>query len=377
MTIRMEQVLRIPQVATAILDAHDRAHAEVATDLAALPEPIREVTTRWLRERAVEALAGIRASHFGPDGPLLLPIPRGFLGTESRERIAGTRRALDHIEVRLQALAAGELARAVAWETPFVIHALAAAGTSKPEDRVSLLRARRTGWRDRQHPYQPPEPSEVPDLLRATWQRLNDAGDPAAVTAAWFAFAWMTLHPFEDGNGRTARLLHQLVSAAGLSFSMDWGIAEMWVVHRTDYHERLKAGQGLAPSYDPRVIDARPFVEASLAWSTNGARLTATRIRIAADIADDLPGSDDLRAATLAVLLNRGTQPSQLMPGTYAEQVEHLERAVSAGTVVRDHLPARLAMPGNGHRPYYVPTTTTWRRLEQVLGRRQERADQR
>ncbi len=377
MTSAADRALRIPQVAPAILDAHNEAHQQVAATLDRLEPSIREVTTRWLRERAVEALAGLRASYFGPEGPLLLPVPRGYLGRASVERLAGTRRALDHIESRLSALADGELSPVISWETPFVIHALAAAATAEPGDRVSLLRRAATGWRDREHPFQPPRPEELPELLAATLARLAGSGDPPAVIAPWFAFAWMTLHPFEDGNGRTARLLHQLISAAALPAGADWGIAEMWVVHRMDYHERLKAGQGLAPAYDPRVIDARPFVEASLRWSTDGAVLATARIETAGELAATLPGSEEVRAVTLATVLHRGLQPGRPLPWSYEEQVDVLERSSAVGTVIRAGLPASRRVPHADARPFYVPTDEAWRRLERVLERRQARERQR
>ena len=374
---KFERALRIPRVDDHALDRYNRAHSDTFEALAALSEPIQQVTTRWLRERAVEALAGVRASSFGRDGPLLFPVPRGFLGPLSSERITGTRRALDHIDLRLQAVASGELQDAVSWETPFVIHALTAAGTSKQGDRVSLLRAGRSGWRDREHPYQPPGPREVPELLEATFQRLAGSSEPAAVSAAWFAFTWMTLHPFEDGNGRTARLLHQLISATGLPCAADWGIAEMWVVHRSDYHDRLKAGQGLSPTYDPKLIDARPFVEASLQWSTDGAELTTARVTLTAELTDDLPGSDRLQAAILAVLLSRGLQPGRLLPWSSAEQVDCLERAVATGTIARTRLPASRRMAGDTSLPYYVPTELAWRQLQRLLDRRHSHSGQR
>ncbi len=61
--------------------------------------------------------------------------------------------------------------------------------------------------------HQPPAPSDVPEHMRqlADWLS-SDRGDP--LVRATVAHAWMThIHPFEDGNGRMARLLANLVLA--------------------------------------------------------------------------------------------------------------------------------------------------------------------
>lgn len=62
--------------------------------------------------------------------------------------------------------------------------------------------------------YEPPPPQEVPRRMRAFIEWLNQAEVPALHPVAVAARAHrelVTIHPFVDGNGRTARLLQNLL----------------------------------------------------------------------------------------------------------------------------------------------------------------------
>lgn len=74
------------------------------------------------------------------------------------------------------------------------------------------------GYRDEVH-FIGPRPEDVPDLMEG-WMELADrlrasAVDPVAA-AAVSAFAFVFIHPFEDGNGRIHRwLVHQALASRG------------------------------------------------------------------------------------------------------------------------------------------------------------------
>lgn len=58
--------------------------------------------------------------------------------------------------------------------------------------------------------YGPPTPSDVPGLMTAlvAWRNAPEAAAlPAPIRAAILAYQFVTVHPFWDGNGRTARAL--------------------------------------------------------------------------------------------------------------------------------------------------------------------------
>ena len=58
------------------------------------------------------------------------------------------------------------------------------------------------------HEYCPPEHvrGEM-DRLLAMYEDIRGAGYPTEVEAAWLHHRYISIHPFQDGNGRTARLL--------------------------------------------------------------------------------------------------------------------------------------------------------------------------
>ncbi len=64
--------------------------------------------------------------------------------------------------------------------------------------------------------YLPPEAKDVPTLMRRLIEWLNRKGDlPGPVKAAIAHTQYATIHPYYDGNGRTARLLATLVLHIG------------------------------------------------------------------------------------------------------------------------------------------------------------------
>ena len=98
------------------------------------------------------------------------------------------------------------------------LHALVVKGT----------RARPTPYRDGQNVirdsasgaviYLPPEAKDVPSLMAALvgWvQRAEKEGLPAPLIAALVHYQFVTIHPYYDGNGRTARLLATFILHRG------------------------------------------------------------------------------------------------------------------------------------------------------------------
>ena len=65
------------------------------------------------------------------------------------------------------------------------------------------------------HEYCPPEhtASEMERLIAMHRGHGRDGAIPAPVEAAWLRHRFVQIHPFEDGNGRTARLLMSYVFA--------------------------------------------------------------------------------------------------------------------------------------------------------------------
>ena len=74
------------------------------------------------------------------------------------------------------------------------------------------------GYREEVH-FICPRPEDVPDLMdawTALMRRVVEGGVPPVVAAAVSAFAFVFIHPFEDGNGRIHRfLMHHVLARRG------------------------------------------------------------------------------------------------------------------------------------------------------------------
>lgn len=69
--------------------------------------------------------------------------------------------------------------------------------------------------------HQPPRESLVPDLVQETMEVLNRVSSPGVLEAVWAHWAIARIHPFQDGNGRIARLWQDLILyRAGLTFAI-------------------------------------------------------------------------------------------------------------------------------------------------------------
>ena len=108
--------------------------------------------------------------------------------------------------------------------------------------------------------YDAPPPEWVPSLMEgfeedlATWM---DADNPL-VTAAKAHFAIVSIHPFADGNGRTARLIADLIlERTGWSADGMLSSSSALLSLRREYYDALRETQG--PEFIERV-DLQPFV---------------------------------------------------------------------------------------------------------------------
>lgn len=107
--------------------------------------------------------------------------------------------------------------------------------------------------------YLPPPPETVPELMAGVVEDIAGWREryPPAVTAALAHFALVSVHPFEDGNGRTARLVsHMLLSGAGDVAPLLTVNDAIWA-RREAYYRVLRETQGR----DFRAeLDVTPFL---------------------------------------------------------------------------------------------------------------------
>lgn len=92
--------------------------------------------------------------------------------------------------------------------------------------------------------YMPPEAQDVPKLMKALvlWLRKNqDIPCPIAASIAHYQFA--TIHPYYDGNGRTARLLTTLILHLGhYDLKGLYSLEEYYARNLDAYYEAISVG---------------------------------------------------------------------------------------------------------------------------------------
>lgn len=91
--------------------------------------------------------------------------------------------------------------------------------------------------------YTPPLPQDVPYLMREFVEWLNIPKDISAILVAGIAqFQFVHIHPFIDGNGRTARLLCTLVLyKSGYDFKRLFSLSEYYDKNRRGYYDALQS----------------------------------------------------------------------------------------------------------------------------------------
>jgi len=96
--------------------------------------------------------------------------------------------------------------------------------------------------RTREVIYTPPSPLEVPHRMREFVNWLNQDQETSPILAAGIAqFQFVHIHPFIDGNGRTARLLSTLVLyKTGYDFKKLFSISEYYDRDRPAYYKAIQ-----------------------------------------------------------------------------------------------------------------------------------------
>jgi len=91
--------------------------------------------------------------------------------------------------------------------------------------------------------YMPPPPLEVPHLMQEFVQWLNKDKDISDILIAGTAqFQFVHIHPFLDGNGRTARLLSTLIFyKTGYDFKKLFTLSEYYDKNRSFYYKAIQS----------------------------------------------------------------------------------------------------------------------------------------
>ena len=92
--------------------------------------------------------------------------------------------------------------------------------------------------------YMPPESKDVANLMRNLLSWIKDAKDiPCPIIAAIAHYQFATIHPYYDGNGRTARLLTTLIlHLGGYDLKGLYSLEEYYAKNLRAYYRALSIG---------------------------------------------------------------------------------------------------------------------------------------
>ncbi len=91
--------------------------------------------------------------------------------------------------------------------------------------------------------YIPPEYVDIPGLLNELVEYVNTTDDHPLIIAAIVHYQLVTIHPFEDGNGRTARLMSgYILDYYGYGFNGIGSLEEYFAYDPEEYYASLQMG---------------------------------------------------------------------------------------------------------------------------------------
>ena len=91
--------------------------------------------------------------------------------------------------------------------------------------------------------YIPPEYVDIPELLEELVNYVNTTDDHPLIVAAVVHYQLVTIHPFEDGNGRTARLLSgYILDINGYGFNGIGSLEEYFAYDVEEYYDSIQMG---------------------------------------------------------------------------------------------------------------------------------------
>jgi len=123
--------------------------------------------------------------------------------------------------------------------------------------------------------YLPPPGEQVDALVEEAVIQMRTGGSHSAVAAAWIHVAIAAIHPFADGNGRSARILASLAMYRGGLRRREFTSLEEWWGHHLDDYDGLFACLGSA---FVRGTDVTPFVQGHLKAQVHQVRALDLRI---------------------------------------------------------------------------------------------------
>ena len=217
--------------------------------------------------------------------------------------------------------------------------------------------------------FRPPPPDRVQPLMEEYVQWLNTPreGLPPYYRAALAHLNFVAIHPFDDGNGRTARILEALVLYLAGYRSQELVSLEAYFGRDTQgYYHAIS--NSLGPAYDPQGRDVTPWTDYYLRAHAAQAESAAAETRLhraqidklGKAFATQLRGDLD-RLIALWIACQKGSiansEYRDLADVGNQTAARHLRGMVAEGLLVRR---------GTGRGTLYVPTEAVLRVFREV-----------
>lgn len=205
--------------------------------------------------------------------------------------------------------------------------------------------------------YTGPDADRVPGLMGelVEWLRDGDLGAPAYARAATAHLNIVGIHPWRDGNGRTARALHTLVLARTGELAPEFSSIEEWLgeqINTVHYYEALRSVQH--GSFQPDR-DAHSWLRFVFAAHHRQAQRVRRRyewtVRIWTDL-EQLAGRLGLPARVVSALY--AAAAGELRRTTY-QQDEGLSRDQAIRDIQALNRAGLLTPRGNATTRVYLP----------------------
>lgn len=200
--------------------------------------------------------------------------------------------------------------------------------------------------------YIPPEAKDVSILMKELVQWLAKENKLAVpIKAAILSYQFLTIHPFNDGNGRTARALATyLLSIEGYDVRGFYSIEEFYVSDLKGYYESIQMNLPVL-YYDGRNApsDLAPWIEYFVRVMVLAFKKAVTSIKNTAMELDKYLDTDDLNKKDKTLLTYMLRRPNQsFKPKEIAELFSVTPRAISKWA--KDWVTKGLIEPASGEK---------------------------
>jgi cell filamentation protein, protein adenylyltransferase len=142
--------------------------------------------------------------------------------------------------------------------------------------------------------YMPPEAKDVPRLMKQLIAWINTKDDlPVPIKAAIAHYQYATIHPYYDGNGRTARLLTTLIlHLRGYGLKGLYALEEYYAQRLQKYYEALTIG----PSHNYYVGRAEADISKWVGYFVDGMAVSFQKVEAQARSEASRGGKDQTSA---------------------------------------------------------------------------------